>query len=264
MDYSKELKVLAIGNSFSDDAMEYLYRVAEGYGVEKIVLGNLYIGGCSLELHHMNSLTDEYVYAYRKNTSGIWETTLDVSLKAGILDEVWDVFTLQQVSYLSGIAESYQPQLHYLIKYVKELQRNPRARIGWHMTWAYQEDSVHPDFHLYQHSQMQMYQAIIAAVKENIVPNKEIDFIIPAGTAIQNLRTSFLGDTSTRDGFHLSFDIGRFTAGLAYFQAITGFSTEKISYLPEGVSEKAGRAIKEAVANACEHPFAITYSIYQK
>ncbi|NLD26970.1 MAG: DUF4886 domain-containing protein, partial [Acholeplasmataceae bacterium] len=171
MDYSKQLKVLAIGNSFSDDAMEHLYHIAESYGVEKITLGNLYIGGASLELHHINSLTDEYVYYYRKNTNGIWETTENVSLQAGIQDEAWDVFTVQQVSYLSGIVDSYQPQLHYLIKYIKELQRNSEAKIGWHMTWAYQEDSDHSEFYLYNQSQMQMYQGIIDAVKANIVQN---------------------------------------------------------------------------------------------
>ena len=40
-------KILAIGNSFSDDAMEHLAEILVGEGYTDFVLGNLYIGGCS-------------------------------------------------------------------------------------------------------------------------------------------------------------------------------------------------------------------------
>ena len=53
-DYKKSVKILAIGNSFSDDAMEHLAVILKGAGVENISLGNLYIGGCSLETHYNN------------------------------------------------------------------------------------------------------------------------------------------------------------------------------------------------------------------
>ena len=42
-DNSTSIKVLAIGNSFSVDAIEYLYGVLVDLGYEEIVLGNLYI-----------------------------------------------------------------------------------------------------------------------------------------------------------------------------------------------------------------------------
>ena len=47
----KSVKILAIGNSFSKDAMEHLYTVLKAEGVEEILLGNLYIGGCTLDKH---------------------------------------------------------------------------------------------------------------------------------------------------------------------------------------------------------------------
>ena len=47
----KSLKILAIGNSFSTDCMQYLYDIMKSGGVENIVLGNLYYGGCSLAQH---------------------------------------------------------------------------------------------------------------------------------------------------------------------------------------------------------------------
>ena len=42
------LRILAIGNSFSQDAVEqYLYELLKAEGIEAII-GNMYIGGCSL------------------------------------------------------------------------------------------------------------------------------------------------------------------------------------------------------------------------
>ena len=52
--HAKELKVLAIGNSFSVDAVEQnLYELAKANG-DRIVIGNMHIGGCSLERHYLN------------------------------------------------------------------------------------------------------------------------------------------------------------------------------------------------------------------
>lgn len=45
------LRVLAIGNSFSQDAVEqYLHELGKSEGYIMII-GNMYIGGCSLERH---------------------------------------------------------------------------------------------------------------------------------------------------------------------------------------------------------------------
>ena len=53
----KVIKVLAIGNSFSEDAVEqYLYELAAAQG-DSLIIGNAYIGGCSLEMHLDNLKT---------------------------------------------------------------------------------------------------------------------------------------------------------------------------------------------------------------
>ena len=41
------MNILAIGNSFSQDAMRYLHKIAKADGVE-FECFNIYIGGCSL------------------------------------------------------------------------------------------------------------------------------------------------------------------------------------------------------------------------
>ena len=45
------LRILGIGNSFTDDGMMYLPELLEAAGIRNVVLGRLYIAGCSLERH---------------------------------------------------------------------------------------------------------------------------------------------------------------------------------------------------------------------
>lgn len=61
----REMKVLCIGNSFSIDAVENnLVELAAERGID-LTVGNLYIGGCSLERHALNMRGDSAVYSYR-------------------------------------------------------------------------------------------------------------------------------------------------------------------------------------------------------
>lgn len=45
------LRILAVGNSFSDDGTEYLPELLEAAGIHNVIVARLYIGGCSLERH---------------------------------------------------------------------------------------------------------------------------------------------------------------------------------------------------------------------
>lgn len=261
VDFSKTLKVLAIGNSFSVDAMQYLYKIAKDAGIETVILGNLYIGGASLA-NHVSSFSNNMTnYTYYKNTADQWTSRPNSSLLYGLQDEEWDIITIQQVSGSSGRPETYT-QLDSLISIVQEHKTNSDARIVWHMTWAYQQNSTHGDFVHYSNNQLTMYQAIVSTVSSRIADHPAIQSVIPAGTAIQNLRTSYLGDTLTVDGYHLSLIHGRYTAGLTWFAMITGLDIGSIQYAPVGITPQDLLAIKESVVNALANPTQITNSTH--
>ena len=177
------------------------------------------------------------------------------TLSSVLMSEEWDFITLQQGSHDSGWAQTYAC-LPEIIDYVKT--NKPNAKLGWHMTWAYQHDSTHWAFSRYGSDQATMYNAIVNAVKSEIVPKSEIEFIVPSGTAIQNARASFLGDTLTRDGFHLSYDIGRYIAGLSYARTVTGREINSVEFAPLGISEKVKRVCLQCVNNAVKNPFMVT------
>ncbi len=51
------LRILAIGNSFSDDGTEYLPGLLEAAGIHNVIVARLYIGGCTLQRHCKGSWT---------------------------------------------------------------------------------------------------------------------------------------------------------------------------------------------------------------
>src|SRR5690606_12218230 len=65
------IKILAIGNSFSEDALEsYVSNLAIADGLQ-IVIGHLVIGGSSLQQHLTNATNNSAAYSYRKiNVTG--------------------------------------------------------------------------------------------------------------------------------------------------------------------------------------------------
>lgn len=260
------LKLLAIGNSFSQDAFEHLYTICKDAGIENVVLGNLYIGGCSLETHYAKMSGDlaDYTFYLSDDEAQQMVSQGATTALAGIQYTDWDYITLQQNSANSGLADTYSPYLENVIEYVKQNVTNDNFKLFWHMTWAYQGNSTHKSFVNYDKDQMTMYNAIINAVSTKILTNENFAGVVPAGTSIQNLRTSHLGDTLTRDGHHLSAGIGRYTAGLTYLAAITGIDISNITATPSAYSDVATHldCIKDAVKKAIAKPYEITESAY--
>jgi hypothetical protein len=246
------LKVLAIGNSFSEDAVEQnLYQLTRAEG-DSLVIGNAYIGGCSIDRHWENAQTGKSAYAYRKIVGGIKINEEGKSLKEIIKDENWDIITVQQASPLSGQYQTYN-HLPNLIKYIRENAVNHKFRLAFHMTWAYAQNSKHPGFANYNKDQLTMYHDILNAVKQAVKKNK-IKRIIPTGTAIQNAR-AVLGDTLCRDGHHLSLTIGRYIAACTWCEFLTGKNVTGNIYHPNTVSLKGALVAQKSAHNAIKQPY---------
>ena len=257
----KPIRILAIGNSFSVDGMEHLAIILKDAGYDDIILGNLYIGGCSLDTHWSNISGNKASYTFYLNDGDGWKSNSNVSVQTGVNYAEWDIITIQQVSQNSGMPDTFG-NLQNIIDYVKGVR--PHSKLYWHMTWAYQGNSSHSGFANYGKNQTTMYNAITGAVKSDILTNSAFEGFIPSGTAVQNLRSSYLGDTLTRDGFHLSNGVGRYTAALMWYKQLTGEDIAGITAIPEDFPEVEAYlpAIKEAVNNAYAKPLEVTKSSF--
>ena len=252
------IRLLTIGNSFSQDAVEqYLYELAKEVGIHMII-GNAYKGGQSLEQHWTDLTQNHDVYEYRKVVNGVRTNTPHALLPPIITDEQWDYISFQQASHYSGLTTTYEPFLSELIQYTDSIKTGQNVQYGWHMTWAYSQDSNHGGFANYSRQQDVMYDSIRYAVQWTHILHPEFSFNVPCGTAIQNARTTYLGDNMNRDGFHLDYKIGRYTAACTWLETITGISPVGLSYRPEGVDYVAAHACQVAAHAAIQHPFEVT------
>lgn len=242
------LRVLAIGNSFSVDAVEQnLYELASAQG-DSLIIGNAYIGGCSIDHHWNNAQTKKAEYSYRKIVGGIKTTYPHKNLQQIILDEPWDVITLQQASPVSGVDSSYV-HLPDLIKYVKANTTTHNPRIVFHQTWAYAKKCSRIGYkENYDNSQLKMYRAILSTLHK-VLPSTELTEQIPCGIAIQRAR-AFFGDVLNRDGFHLSYGIGRYTAACTWCEFLTGKSILGNSFCSHLISPQEGAAAQLAAHQA--------------
>lgn len=262
------LRVLAIGNSFSEDAVEqYLWELGQEAGVEMII-GNAYRGGWSLAGHWNDARNRAADTEYRKVVDGEKTNMGKYTLKGIITDEPWDVITLQQVSQESGQPASYEPGLSLMIGYVTALATDS-VRLGFHQTWAYAQDSEHKGFARYNNNQYMMYQSITTAVKLAMQYHKgDLTFYVPSGTAIQNARTSLLATTKTndnavnreltRDGYHLNYTIGRYIVACTWFEVMTGKSVVGMKFRPKSMAQGLATIAQRAAHAAVMAPTTVT------
>ena len=249
----REMKVLCIGNSFSIDAVENnLVQLAAEKGID-LTVGNLYIGGCSLERHALNIRRDSAAYSYRlmrRNAeTGEFEriVTEEMPILRALQSDEWDVVTMQQASHYSGQWFTYEPFLTELIDSVK-LHILQKTKIYWYMTWAYQQDATHPAFRPnYNNDQQYMYDEILGCNRQ-VLRSHNFDGFIPGGIAIQTARGTKLGDTLCRDGFHLSYTCGRYLMACLWLEVLTGQTAMGCKYMPEGMTAEE-RNIVQRVAH---------------
>lgn len=244
------IKILAIGNSFSQDSTTYLYDIANVANTQ-IKVVNLYIGGCSLETHWQNIEVDATAYDYQLNGQS---SNRKISIKEALQEDTWDYVTIQQVSNDSGLIDSYYPYINKILGYVK--QYAPQAEQLIHQTWAYEIDSDHGAFTNYQSDQTKMYQALTDAYQR--VADELSLKIIPCGQVIQALRANPLFDYANggislcRDGFHMSLAYGRYAVAATWYEFILHQNILDNSFLPptlDGVTagKKELMVIKETV-----------------
>ena len=224
------IKLLAIGNSFSEDATHYLHQIAKADGVDMKVV-NLYIGGCSLKQHWENIQSGAKTYLLQENG---YSAERCVSIQDALAMEDWDYVVTQQVSHESGMLETYSPYIENMQNYVREVV--PKAEFLLQQTWAYEIDSLHSGFWDYHQNQQEMYERLREAYQT--VAGKLGVRLIPCGDVIQDLRKKepFLynegGMSLCRDGFHMNVIYGRYALAATWYKIITCKLIQENSYIP--------------------------------
>ncbi len=237
------MKILSIGNSFSQDAQRYLQKLAanEGEGAKCV---NLYIGGCSLYTHYVNMLEDRAAYALEFNGQN---TGFGVSIRQALVSDQWDVITLQQASHFSFNYDTYVPYVKKLAEYIRMYA--PKAKLMLHQTWAYEDGSDRLASMNFETSE-QMF-AEIEKSYNRAAEEIGADGIIPCGRAM--ITAEGEGMKVHRDTFHAGAGAGRYLLSLIWYMKIFGKRAEKsfkdfdVEVVPEDAEKM--REIAERTVN---------------
>ena len=213
--------ILFIGNSYTEDAREYLRYVFNQYDFQAdIHFGHLFSGGKTLA-YYANTARQETgnsntygVGAYDNDSPRAWESseggntytnsltyyTWDndqttfasqgtKSIAYAMNDQDWDIVIIQghdiEQAYGDKYNTNFATNLEYLTNYIKSF--DPTVEIGWYMTWRRNGGEG-----------LARLQAYWETMQKTVATNENVSFIVPIGTAVENARGTYIGQFNYR------------------------------------------------------------------
>ncbi len=284
------IKILSIGHSFSKDVMvTNLWNMFKEGGYENVTIAYLYMAGCSMPKHLYNINNNLAQYEYAKNTNGTWVEKNNTSALTALKEEEWDFVTVQsspdyiggqtissitlgvnsEGSKIEGINQTEYEAMGEITDWILANATNADVKIDYHMIWSFSEGCNLWSYTYHDWDQMTMYNNIVNITQQKVQTHEDINRIIPSATAIQNARSSFMGDTFNmpdatqggNDGYHLN-DRGDYVAALTWYCHYSGDNANIMAGYTGVLSTTEFLAVAEAVNNAIDIPYAVTQSTH--
>ena len=251
------LKVLDIGNSYTNDATDMLSLIvkASGSDVSDMCLYKaLRSSGSFKNWYDRYYDNDNYDYSISKVLGGInakiktgKESGTNGTLFRECLEkEKWDIIIIHQVSnyapyYDKWLTSTSSGYLIELLNLLRDLQ--PQAIIGFllvHSSWDEYRGNT-------EKSSFERWKLIANSVKR-LCEDFSISFVIPYGTAVENLRSSSLNNEYdlTMDGTHCGYGLCRYTAACCYYESLIAPRS--------GISVLGNSAIYDASNSSSTYP----------
>lgn len=226
------LMILDIGNSYTDDATDLLPLLVKAANVDisSFCIYKATRGGASFKSWYdiYNDADGASIYHVDRIVGGLKDFIptgkslgSDGELFRRVLSEVqWDLIIIHQRSDYAPYYELWGTKgsggyLNELLSIIREHQ--PEAKLGFLLVHSYSSDFENNK----EKSSFDRWELISQSVK-NLCSDYSIDYVIPYGTAIQNLRASSLNDQYdlTRDGKHCAIGLCRYTAACCYYESL--------------------------------------------
>lgn len=228
-----QLRILFIGNSFTDDAVKHLPGMIRAAGLgSKITIAHMYYGGRIMQEYNDWSKADYTLYKFEAGDLDWTTHSSPVSIADVASCGRWDIITMQEhtgnwhgwvwnseeKSYFDGMfnklnnTQSTKPKYWYIFSQAYYMMNKIGAASREYMTWPLENT---------QAAQLTMY-SVISQFAQSVMAGCPFDGILATGTMFQNLRTSSV-ETSmdlTRDGYHMDYGITRYGAACLLFESL--------------------------------------------
>ena len=279
------LDILLFGHSYGVDCSEHLPKLIDAAGIKTVRIARFIKGNCSLEERY-KYFKDDWTKGYSECEPGSTEyITRPCSFKEAVTARKWDYVIFQTSLENQGKYETYQPYLNEMVAYIRSVSNEKFGAepvICWNMFWPVssllkyaQSLTSNRRLGLYGYDSDNMFRQYMAAAKE-MSAETGITNIIPSGTAIMNLRASYLNTPQskafTRDGYHLSFGEGRYAAACVFFEymvaprygiSVLGNSL-RLPDLKPAVTDKNAEFLQLCAVEAVKNPFTVNTELGPK
>ena len=253
---SNTLKVLCIGNSFSNNTSQYTSQIAAAMG-KKLEISSLFYGGCSPQKHLDFYNSDEAAYTLYTNGKQVTPSGTLVTSKEVLSAKQYDIISFQGVYVGMDVKSSFDP-LKELSQKVRTHQ--PNAEFVLNMTWANcQEYLTKYNKGVYSNDVLgELYFSRSVANYEYIAAELGGIDMVPVGLAIQNAKRSgdFTDDYSKEtslfndDVSHLS-NVGKYLASAVWVQYLfDDIDIRNLNYTITNVSEAQATLLEQLAYNA--------------
>ncbi len=279
----RTVRLLTVGNSFSQNATRYLGDLAAADG-NVLVHRAASMGGATMSQHWAKV---EFHERDPADPRGLYSTRR--GLREELTSGPWDYVTLQQASMRSHELPSYRPYAIRLRDYIRKLA--PKAEVLVHQTWAYRRDdprftkpsgaSGEPATQEAMYTGLTAaYEAIAAELGARIIPvgdafrladtdavwgyrpDTAFDFAhardpaLPDQTHSPHVGWQWKTQTNgTRrlamDGHHAGL-AGEYLAACVFYEVLFKTSAVANAFVPKGLDASYARFLREAAHKAVE------------
>jgi hypothetical protein len=282
----RKARVLVVGNSYSQDAFDYVPYILPGLADIDAEVGILYHDGASLQQHYNWLVNDSAEYTfYFSDGKDAWQNLGTYSLKNALSYLDWDIVVLQQRGRLSPDYSSYQPYLNNLITEIYGALSFPVKFVWYAVMSAAAYNSGGTTYYYTDEEIVQNYENNCAAA-QRVLNETLCEAVIPVATAVQNARTTTLDSVGnygklTYEGVHLQEGLPCQLAAYAVcmtIMSLCGFANRSIygdttratsDWLSDksmpgpngsstGVTDENCRLAQMSAIMAQRHPFQVT------
>ncbi len=230
------INLLTIGNSFAENALEYLDEITESVPGYEINISRANIGGASLQKHAdliAACEKDSTLKPYRDGTATLEEI---------LTEKNYDIITIQQVSASSFKPEDYHPYTEILIDFIKE--HAPSAEIMIHQTWAY--SPICPRLKEFGITRDEMHTRLVKCYND-LAERTKFRLLLSGNAYYLSYKENSNVYLWNDDGYH-ALDTGEYLSGCVWFGTIFNVSPEKIKYVPEVVEPETAEFLRKIAA----------------
>lgn len=185
----RKLRLVCIGNSYSQDALAYVPFIMQAMGIDvDVTIGILMMSSSTLSDHIENFEGETAAYTYYHYESGAtaWENQGKKTIQYALETYQWDIILTHSVGAGETNKNVYMPKVHRIVNDLYTDLAYP-VKLGW--VSGQTRPAVTNGGANRTDEVIMNYYNILQGQSQNILQESVFDFNIPVGTAVQNART---------------------------------------------------------------------------